>query len=363
MIRDIMIDFSRLQGATVLVTGGAGFLGSHLTRKLLDFGANVIILDNFSTGKLVKISAVVPELTSVLESSFAIDLEKPLSEREKTYALNSTTYPEQTLTIIAGDACRKQDVDEVFERHSIRYVFHWAAVVGVKRTIENPLLVLRDLDGIRYVLDACVAKKIEKIVFSSSSEIYGDPLQLPEYEAGAVNAKMPYAVVKLMGELLLQTYQKEFGLRTTALRFFNVYGPRQESSEYGFVGAVFMQQALNKQAPTIFGDGSDTRDFVFVSDNVEASIRAMLSSEADGEVINIGTGRPTTVLDLAEKIINIAEVDVKPKFLPAREVEVHHRWPNIMKMRKLLDFYPKISIEEGLRIAINEARSSGEGKA
>ncbi|MBI2099193.1 SDR family NAD(P)-dependent oxidoreductase [Candidatus Uhrbacteria bacterium] len=305
-----------LEGKISLVTGGAGFIGSHLCERLLKMGSAVVCFDNLSTGR---------------ESNI---------EHLKT---NGNFY------FIKGDANNKTELAAAFSQFKIDFVFHYAAIVGVKRTLESPLEVMADIAGINNILECSERAGVKKIVFSSSSEVYGNPLELPEREDGAVNAKMPYAVVKLAGENLLRAYWEKRKLPTVALRFFNVYGPRQEGSEYGFVVGVFINQVLEGKSPTIFGDGTQTRDFVFVDDNVEAAICALTRDEANGQVINIGTGRPTTVLELAEKIISISGKSIKPEFLPPRKIEVWHRWPQISKMRQCLDFTPRVGLEEGLK--------------
>lgn len=305
-----------LEGKIILITGGAGFIGSHLCERLLFAGSRVVCFDNLSTG----MEANVEHLRA-----------------------------DKNFFFVRGDANNKNELSSVFSQFPFDFVLHYAAVVGVKRTLEAPLAVMRDLEGIKNILELSQAAKVKKVIFASSSEVYGNPLELPEREDGAVNAKLPYAVVKLAGENLLRAYWEKYRLPTVALRFFNVYGPRQEGSEYGFVVGVFINQVLQEAQPTIFGDGSQTRDFVYIDDNVEAAVRALFRDEANGEVINIGTGRPTTVLELAEKIISISGKNLKPKFLPPRGAEVMHRWPQINKMRVCLDFAPRVSLEEGLR--------------
>lgn len=306
-----------LEGKISLVTGGAGFIGSHLCERLLKDGSEVICFDNLSTGREANI--------------------KELSANPRFH-------------FIRGDANSREELAAVFSKFNIDYVFHYAAVVGVKRTLENPLAVLQDIEGLQHILELSHAAKVKKFIFSSSSEVYGNPLELPEREDGAVNAKLPYAVVKLAGENLLAAYWEQYRLPTVALRFFNVYGPRQEGSDYGFVIGIFINQVIAGTPPTIFGDGTQTRDFVYVDDNIEAAIRALWRDEANGQVINVGTGRPTTILDLAERVIALSgKPGLKPEFLPPRHIEVMHRWPQINKMRLCLDFVPRISLEEGLK--------------
>lgn len=300
----------------VLVTGGAGFIGSHLCRRLLKDGHTVICFDNLSTG-----------------------------------SLNNLKEVEDKLIFIEGDCNDMGQLESAFKAHPIDTVFHYAAVVGVKRTLEDPIAVLDDVQGIRNVLELSRLNHVKKVIFSSSSEVYGEPVEIPEVEDGHVNAKLPYAVVKLTGEKLMEAYHKMYGLNTTSLRFFNVYGPGQESSAYGFVVGIFIRQVLDGKPPTIFGDGTQTRDFVFIDDNIEAAIRTMESPDTAGEVINIGTGRPMTILDLAEDVIQLAgkEGAMKPHFMDDVRNDIKHRFPDVGKMQRLLNFRPQYKLIDGLR--------------
>ena len=149
---------------------------------------------------------------------------------------------------------------------------------------------------------------------------------------------------------MVEIYYENYGLPACALRLFNVYGPRQNSSPYGFVVGIFMTQILEGKRPTIFGDGHQTRDFIYIKDNVEAAVRALLSPKTDGEIINIGIGRQTTILDLAERIIRLSGKDLKPKFLPQRKIDIRYRCPDVTKMKRLLRFSPQYSLDEGLRL-------------
>lgn len=306
-----------LKGKTVLITGGAGFIGSHLTETILGLKAKVIVIDNFSTGRK-------ENLKNVLDN--------------------------KNLKIIKGDVNDFKTLKKIFSNYKIDYVFHYAAVVGVKRLEEEPMKILNDIEGIKNILNLSQKNKVKKIVFASSSEVYGEPLSLPEKEDGIHNPRDVYALVKLMGENLIEIYHKEYKLPACALRFFNVYGPKQNSSPYGFVVGIFIEQVLKGIPPTIFGDGLQTRDFIYIKDNVAASVRALLSKKTDGEIINIGIGRQTTILDLAERIINISGKNLKPKFLPQRKIDIRYRCPDVTKMKKLLKFTPKYSLDEGLKI-------------
>ncbi|MEK9153780.1 MAG: SDR family NAD(P)-dependent oxidoreductase, partial [Patescibacteria group bacterium] len=306
----IMLEKSK----TILVTGGAGFVGSHLCERLVKDGHKVICFDNLSTGQLANIKDV-----------------------------------QDQLAFVQGDVNNSADLEKVFQEYKPEAVFHYAAVVGVRRTAENPVEVLDDIKGIRNVFELALKYGKPKIIFASSSEVYGEPVEIPEKEEGPINPKIPYAAVKFYGEKMIECFWQKYQLPGCALRFFNVYGPRQESSDYGFVMGIFIKRALAGQAPIIFGDGSQTRDFVFVDDNIEASILAWQSEAANGQIINIGTGKPTTILDLAEKVIEAIgkTSQIAIEFQPARD-DIKHRFPDVVKLQKLLNFQPKVSLKEGL---------------
>lgn len=305
----------------VLVTGGAGFIGSNLCEELVSNGHNIVCLDNLSTGKETNV----------------------FSLKEK-----------RNFRLVKGD-CNSDDLKRLFKNNEFDMVFHYAAVVGVKRTIENPLLVMNDLVGIKNILELSRKGDVKKVVFASSSEVYGEPVELPEKEEGIVNPKINYAVVKLAGEKYMSSYYSTYGLRTTSLRFFNVYGPKQISSAYGFVAGIFIEQVLKGKSPTIFGDGMQTRDFTFIEDNIEASLIAMEKKASDGESINIGTGKATTILELANTVIKAAgkEKKIKPVFLEPRPKDILHRCASVEKMRMLLDYGAETELLEGLKKTIS----------
>ena len=312
-----MLRIEKLKNKKILVTGGAGFIGSHLTERLLGLGARAIVIDNFATGKK-------ENLKDVLENS--------------------------NLKVIKSDINNFRALRKIFEKYRPDFVFHYAAVVGVKRLEESPMEILKDIEGIKNILNLSLEYKVKKLVFASSSEVYGEPVSLPEKEGGVANPRDVYGLVKLIGEHLIQIYYQKYGLPACALRFFNVYGPRQESSPYGFVVGIFMKQVLEGKRPTIFGDGLQTRDFIFVKDNVEAAIQALLNKKINGQVINLGIGRQTTILDLAERIIRLSGKNLKPKFLPERKIDIRYRCPDVTKMKKFLKFTPKYFLDQGLGI-------------
>lgn len=311
-----MLKKQKLKNQTFLVTGGAGFIGSHLTERLLELGGKVIVVDDFSVGKRENLKEVLKN---------------------------------KNLKVIKADVNNFKALKKVFEKNKINYIFHYAAVVGVKRLEEKPMEILEDIKGIKNILNLSLKHKVKKIVFASSSEVYGEPLSLPEKEDGVYNPRDVYALVKLIGENLIQIYYEKYKLPACALRLFNVYGPRQNSSSYGFVVSIFINQVLKGKRPTIFGDGLQTRDFIYIKDNIEAAIRAILNQKTNGEIINIGRGRQVTILGLAERIIGLSGKNLKPIFLPKRKIDIRYRCPDTEKMRKLLRFVPQYPLDKGLK--------------
>lgn len=307
-----------LNGRTCLVTGAAGFIGSHLCERLLGLGARVIAVDNLSTGRIENLAS---------------------------------SQGHARFIFIKADVNRFDEIALVFGSEPIDYVFHLAALVGVKNVIERPLEVFKDIDGTKYVLALAHAQKVKKVVYISSSEAYGEPVSLPEKEDGTLNPspRDPYGLTKLIGESMVYYYWKKYGMPGCSLRFFNVYGPRQASSAYGFVAGIFMDRALRGEPITIFGDGTQTRDFIYIDDNIEGIIRSMVIDLTHGEVLNIGSGLQTTIRDLAERVMRIAGREVPIVYQPSREMEIKYRCPDVTKMKHLLGFEPRISLDEGLK--------------
>ncbi len=300
----------------ILITGGAGFIGSSLAHKLSEDKTNVItIVDNLLTGDVTRI----PKLDNV--------------------------------TFIKGDVNDNQVISSIFYGNSFDYVFHYAAVVGVKRTIENPIMVLDDLKGMRNVLDLCKNTSVKRIFFSSSSEVYGEPVELPQHEyTTPLNSRLPYAIVKNVGEAFLKSYKQEYDLDYTIFRFFNTYGPLQSKD---FVVSKFIAAAMKNEDITIYGDGSQTRTFCFVDDNIQACVNAFMKDEVMNDVVNIGSDKIYTVLELAEVIIKVANSTSKIVHLPPlEEGDMTRRQPDTGKMLQLLGKEP-LSLEEGLKKVID----------
>jgi UDP-glucuronate decarboxylase len=302
----------------ILITGGAGFVGSCLAEKLiLDPENYVVIVDDLSTGDLVKL----PKLSKT---------------NWRFIKCNVNDY---------------RDIAAIMVSASFDYVFHYAAVVGVHRTQMNPVNVLNDIRGIENILNLCKNTYVKRVYFSSSSEVYGEPVELPQNEQTTpLNSRVPYAVVKNVGEAYLKSYKQEFGLDYTIFRFFNTYGPKQSRD---FVMSRFIALALKDQNISIYGDGSQSRTFCYIDDNVDACFNNFMQSVKENktvnEIINIGCDVEISILDLAKKIITIT--GSKSKIVhrpPLQEGDMQRRLPDITKMKKLLkrDLLP---IDDGIK--------------
>lgn len=284
----------------VLITGGAGFIGSSLAESLLhDDKYEIVIVDNLLTGSFEKI---------------------PIHNK---------------CTFIKCDVNYYNDISAIMTSYRFDYVFHYAAVVGVKRTLDNPVLVLRDLDGIRNVLDLSKSTGVKRVFFSSSSEVYGEPVELPQNEETTpLNSRLPYAVVKNVGEAFCRSYQKEYGLPYSIFRFFNTYGPRQSTD---FVISRFIKAALKNDGIPVYGTGSQTRTFCYIDDNT-ACVRSILENDLMmNDVINIGNDTNYSILDLAQMIIKLTGSRSKVEHLPPlKEGDMTRRHPDTTKMKAIL---------------------------
>ena len=308
---------------SILVTGGAGNIGSALVRALVRRpGTDVIVADNLLTGSAEKISLNV-----------------------------------QNLTFIKCDVNDFNDISSLFYRFRFTHVFHFAAVVGVQRTLANPLLVLRDIAGIENILRLCKNTGVKRAYFSSSSEVYGEPFESPQNEnTTPLNSRLPYAVVKNVGEVYLRTFQREFGLPYTIFRFFNTYGPRQSED---FVLPRFIRAAIDGTPLRVYGKGSQTRTFCYVDDTVETCVTLHAEAACENEVINIGSDFETSILDLARTVIRVTGSRSPIEFLPPlAEGDMTRRCPDTSKMRKLLK-RPLLPIEEGIRRLVDHYANGG----
>ncbi len=297
----------------ILVTGGAGFVGSCLVDKLIENPDNfVVVLDNLSTGNILR-------------------LPKANNGNWKFIKCNCNEY---------------RDISAVMMAYKFDYVFHYAAVVGVKRTLENPVSVLSDIQGIKYILDLCKNTGVRRVFFSSSSEVYGEPFEHPQNEMTTpLNSRLPYAVVKNVGEAFLRSYYQEFGLDYTIFRFFNTYGPKQSTD---FVMSRFINAAMNNEPITIYGDGSQTRTFCYKDDNVEACVNALYHNKHLNDTVNIGSDIELPIIDLAKTIIDITKSKSELVYLPPlKEGDMTRRRPDISKMKALLG-RPMTLLDEGI---------------
>jgi UDP-glucose 4-epimerase len=299
--------------STALVTGGAGFIGSHIAEELSRKGFNLRILDNFSTGKKENLQDIKAELTKGDIKDFSI-VKKAM-----------------------------KDID---------YVFHEGAFVYVTKSIENPLLTNEiNVNGTLNVLVAARDSGCKKIVFASSSSVYGNTGKLPIKENFSLNPASPYAVTKMVGEQYSRVFYENYGLESVCLRYFNVYGPRQDpNSEYSAVIPKFIHLIKQNKPPVIFGDGEQTRDFIFVKDVVQAN---MLSMKYKGfGIFNVGSGTSITINELAEKIGYVLNNKIKPVHAESRKGDARNSLSDITNAKKLLGLKPAYSIDSGLKETI-----------
>lgn len=298
-----------------LITGGAGFIGSHLADSLTDAGCKVVILDNLTTGNLFNLRQI-----------------------------------EEKITFYEGDIRDPEILDKAAKDCDV--IFHEAAVVSVPQTVQNPVgsAMVNDIGTLR-VLEAARRNSVKRVVLASSCAIYGDDPVLPKNENMEPKPMSPYAVQKLTGEFYARLYRNLYGLETVNLRYFNVYGPRQDpSSPYSGVISIFLTKAAAGQAPVIYGDGSQYRDFVFVQDVVRANLRAAVAERAVGKFFNVGTGGFIRIKDLWEMISGLAGVSAKPEYKPPRPGDIRESVADIDRARSLLGFNPEYSFEKGLKI-------------
>ena len=296
---------------SVIITGGAGFIGSHLVDQLLEKGNQIIVLDNFSTGRPQNLDHV----------------------KEK-------------IQIIECDISKPGQWQDLF--NNIGYVFHLAALADIVPSIQNPESYYKsNVNGTFNVLEACRKHNVKKIVYSASSSCYGIPDEYPTKETAEIRPQYPYALTKNLGEQLIMHWCQLYEIPAVSLRFFNVYGPRSRTSgTYGAVFGVFLAQKLAGKPYTVVGDGKQTRDFTFVSDIVAAIIVAA-ESDTSGEIINIGSDNTYSV----NRLVDLLGGDVV--HIPKRPGEPDCTWADITKAKKLLNWQPKVSLEKGVSILLD----------
>ena len=302
----------------IVVTGGAGFIGSHLAEKLVDRGYDVTVLDDLSTGKMENIAALVEK---------------------------------KTVRFVKGSITDLSLLREVFQ--GIDAVFHEGALSRVPRSVNDPLTCNEvNITGTLNVLMAARDSKVKKVVYASSSSVYGETDRLPETEDLPTNPLSPYALGKLAGEMYCEIFRHIYGVPTVSLRYFNVYGTRLDpESNYATAIPVFINRVARGLPPVIFGDGEQTRDFTYIEDVVQANL-TFLENEAEG-VFNIGSGERVSVNYLAEQVIGILGKTMKPEYQPPRPGDPKHTLADISRARSF-GYDPKWPLARGLRELIRQ---------
>jgi nucleoside-diphosphate-sugar epimerase len=301
-----------------LITGGAGFIGSNIAHELINRGEQVRIIDNFSTGNKVNLVDIADKIE-----------------------------------LIDGDIRDFWTVQEAVD--GVDYVLHQAALPSVPRSISNPLTSNSvNIDGTLNLLEASKGAGVKRFVIASSSSVYGDTPQLPKHEDMPTDPLSPYAVTKLTDEKYCKVFYELYGLETVCLRYFNIFGPRQDpKSEYAAVIPKFITAFLNGRQPVVYGDGEQSRDFTFVTNAVEANLLATTASIKPGRYYNIACGAQYTLNDLLNMLREIIGTDIKAKYTPPHPGDIKHSFADISRARKELAFNPKIDFKAGLKKTVD----------
>lgn len=307
----------------VLVTGGAGFVGSHLVDRLISEGVDVVVLDDFSSGR---------------RENLSLHFGKP------------------NFCLVEGDVRDKASVRRALE--GVDVVFHLAAIVSIDFSVENPLLVNEvNVDGVLNVLRESLEAGVKRFVYASSCAVYGDPVYLPINEGHSTKPMSPYGVSKLAAEHYCRVFSQVYDFETVCLRFFNVYGPKQVIGPYSGVITKFIDKLKRGERPIIYGDGKQTRDFVFVRDVVDACLRAMRRKDCVGDVINVGTGVEVSVNRLANVLAELFNLHgIQFVYAEPKAGDIRKSCADLSKAERLLGYTPKISLREGLAILLRELR-------
>ncbi|RLE48627.1 MAG: hypothetical protein DRJ31_06840 [Candidatus Methanomethylicota archaeon] len=303
-----------------LVTGGAGFIGSHLVKRLVKSGFDVRVLDNFHSGRKENLTEVIDRIE-----------------------------------LIKGDIRNYKTVEKSVK--GVDAIFHLAALIDVQESLRKPKTYHEvNSTGTLNLLKAATKQKITKFIYTSTCAVYGNPIRLPIDENHPLNPLSPYAASKLSAENYCKAFSKSYGLKTTILRLFNVYGPNQNTSKYSGVILEFIKRIRRDKPPIIFGDGNQTRDFIYVEDVADFLIKA-LEIDANG-VFNIGTGKQTSINQLASTLLKITgKSHLKPIYEKPRPGDIKHSVADISKAVKTFHIKPKTSLEEGLKIMINSVNN------
>jgi nucleoside-diphosphate-sugar epimerase len=300
--------------AVYVVTGGGGFIGSHIVEELIRRKQTVKVLDNFSTGKRENV--------------------EPFEDHAE---------------IIEADISEAKNLAQFFK--GADYVIHQAAIPSVPKSIIDPVKSHNaNVTGTLRVLVACREAGVRRVVYASSSSLYGDSPTLPKHEGMMPNPLSPYGAQKLFGEMYGQVFTRAYGLETVALRYFNVFGPRQDAtSQYSGVLALFIPAVLQDRRPTIYGDGLQSRDFTYVENVVEGNLLACTAPGAAGQVFNVACGDRITLNSVLQQINKIVGKDIAPIYGDPRPGDIKHSHADISRARQHLDYAPKVTFEEGLR--------------
>ena len=303
--------------AKFLITGGAGFIGSNIASSLVKRGEEVIVLDNLSEGKIENLDSVI-----------------------------------NNIKFIEGDIRNESDLEKAME--GVDFILHQAALRSVPKSMTRPLEYNDvNVNGTLKLLIKAKEKKIKRVVFASSSSVYGEKDKFPEREEDNVNPISPYASTKLIGEYYCKLFSNSFGLETVSLRYFNVFGPRQSlENQYAVVIPKFITCILKDESPPIHGDGKQERDFTFVENVIEANIKGALTPNISGEVLNVACGKATSVIGIVDSVNKILNKKVKPLFGPKREGDVRKTLADTTKLKKKLGIKKFISFEDGLHKTI-----------
>jgi len=299
----------------ILVTGGAGFIGSHIVDRLLNDGFEVTVIDDLSTGQLENLAH---------------------HQSRKDFHF------------VKGDI-RKFDLVKRTLRN-VDAVFHEAALVGMTCSVENPVLANEvNVTGTLNLLKACVDSDVKRFVYASSAAVYGKTKALPHHESLTPRPISPYGASKLAAENYVRVFSDVYGLETVCLRYFNVYGPRQTYGPYSGVITIFINRLLSNQPPIIYGDGEQTRDFINIQDVVDANMLALARKRVVGKVFNIATGTSTTINQVASMLQEITgKTSLKPIYMNPRRGDIRHSYADISKARKVLGHNLKVSLNDGL---------------
>jgi UDP-glucose 4-epimerase len=308
--------------AGYVVTGGAGFIGSHIVEELLRRNERVTLIDNFSTGN------------------------------------RGNVRPFEKAEIIDSDLSEAKNLTQILKGSD--YVIHQAAIPSVPKSMIDPVRSHKaNVNGTLQLLVACREAGVKRVVYASSSSLYGDSPTLPKHEGMAPNPLSPYGAQKLFGEMYCQVFTKAYGLETVSLRYFNVFGPRQDAtSQYSGVLALFIPAVLQGRRPTIYGDGEQSRDFTYVKNVVDANLQACKAPGVAGQVFNVACGDRITVNSMLREINRITGKDIAPIHADARAGDIKHSQADITLAKERLGYQAKVSFEEGLRHTIEWYRGN-----